>query len=324
MFRTHMRVDTPGGMGGVDADLAELRALSGRVGDRWMRAQVASAAGEAGMARGNWQATRQAFEEALRLAREVGAHMEAPFLLARLAELRYRSGDMAGAEAIVEQASLESERYGAQDAQAYVRYLRADLALARGEHARSREILDGLRKDLGHSAPPPQFTVLLDSTEGRLVAYEQGPAAGLRLLLGALRTARAQQCSDLVVAHVADAAAGELSALGEHSTAVRLLAAATGWLGDSIRPVPEAADAAEYGERARAVLGVQRYEAERVAGERLGPDEAIALLDSVLSPLSPRSPMSPRPPDLSPKQSLELPAEQSPGAGAGAGPVSGS
>ena len=47
MFRTHMVVDSPGGLHGVDDDLAELRVLSLRVGDRWMRAQVCGAAAEA-------------------------------------------------------------------------------------------------------------------------------------------------------------------------------------------------------------------------------------------------------------------------------------
>lgn len=55
MFRAHMVVDSPGGMPGIDSDLAELRVLSRRVGDRWLRAQVCSAAGEAAMARGRFE-----------------------------------------------------------------------------------------------------------------------------------------------------------------------------------------------------------------------------------------------------------------------------
>ena len=74
MFRTHMAIDTPGGFAGIDDDLAELRELGRRVGDRWMRAQVAGAAAEAAMMRGLPELARSAYEEALQLAREVGAH----------------------------------------------------------------------------------------------------------------------------------------------------------------------------------------------------------------------------------------------------------
>ncbi|MFE5898901.1 ATP-binding protein, partial [Streptomyces sp. NPDC056488] len=98
MFRTHMVVDMPGGLSDVDEDLAELRLIARRVGDRWMGAQIASAAAEANMMRGRYEEARADYEEALRLAREVGAHAEFPFLIARLAEISYRSGDMETAE----------------------------------------------------------------------------------------------------------------------------------------------------------------------------------------------------------------------------------
>ena len=47
MFRTHLLVDSPGGMAGIDEDLKALQVLCRRVGDRWVRAQVSSAVGEA-------------------------------------------------------------------------------------------------------------------------------------------------------------------------------------------------------------------------------------------------------------------------------------
>ncbi|MGW2522624.1 BTAD domain-containing putative transcriptional regulator [Streptomyces sp. NPDC001617] len=111
MFRTHMVVDSPGGMTGVDEDLAELRVLSRRVGDRWMRAQVCSAAGEADMVRGRHEEARGEYEEALRLAHEVGAYAETPFLMARLAELAYRAGDRTAALAALDEASATADRY---------------------------------------------------------------------------------------------------------------------------------------------------------------------------------------------------------------------
>ncbi|MFD8015470.1 ATP-binding protein, partial [Streptomyces sp. NPDC059762] len=138
MFRTHMIVDMPGGMEGVDEDLAELRVLTRRVGDRWMGAQVASAAAEAHMMRGRRTEAREAYEEALRLAREVGAHAEAPFLVARLAELTYRDGDTDAAERGLDEAARESERLRLRDALAFVDVMRAVLALDRNDPARAR------------------------------------------------------------------------------------------------------------------------------------------------------------------------------------------
>ena len=48
------------------------------------------------MARGRFAEAKGEYEEALRLAYEVGAYAETPFLIARLAEIAYRAGDRAG------------------------------------------------------------------------------------------------------------------------------------------------------------------------------------------------------------------------------------
>ncbi|MFJ8866128.1 hypothetical protein ACIRD6_10305 [Streptomyces sp. NPDC102473] len=106
MTRAHMMVDTPDGMEGGGEDLAELRVLSRRVGDRFLRAQVASADAEAGMTRGRYEESRAAYQEALALAREVGAHGEEPFLLGRLAELSYRAGDLDAATKGLDEAEV--------------------------------------------------------------------------------------------------------------------------------------------------------------------------------------------------------------------------
>ncbi|MGH8918231.1 MAG: ATP-binding protein, partial [Actinomycetes bacterium] len=86
MLRTHVAIDIIGGLPTVDADLAELHEIARRVGDRWTRAQVSSAAGEVALSRGRFDWARAEYEECLRLAREVGSHFEAPFALARIAE----------------------------------------------------------------------------------------------------------------------------------------------------------------------------------------------------------------------------------------------
>ncbi|MGW1868208.1 AfsR/SARP family transcriptional regulator [Streptomyces mauvecolor] len=281
MFRTHMAIDTPGGFAGIDDDLAELRELGRRVGDRWMRAQVASAAAEAAMMRGRPEQARPAYEEALQLAREVGAHHEAPFLIARVAELAYRSGDLDSAEKSLTEAATEADRYRVGDATPYIHSLLATIALDRGEPATAR----ALREEavaLAMTGPlPPHFAALLDALGARITAAESGPLAGLRAMADALRTAAAAECTEIVLAHLAGRAAQFLGDLDEHALAVRVLAAATAWRAGIPRSAPEQAMEESITARARDALTPKSYEAERSAGSALAPAGVPPLLDEV-------------------------------------------
>ncbi|UZK55247.1 AfsR/SARP family transcriptional regulator [Streptomyces drozdowiczii] len=290
MFRAHMMVDMPGGMPGIDDDLDELRALSRRVGDRWMRAQVASAAAEAGMMRGRYAEARTAYEEALLLAREVGAHAEAPFLLARLAELSYRTGDLEGAQQRLDSSEAEAERHQAHDATAYIHYLRATMAFYRGDIADARRLLTVALDEAGRGGPPSHFTVAMAGLSARISVYEPGPdgglVAGARGLSGALVAAKEAQCAEIVTGHLADGAASVLARLGHHAAAARVSAAADDWRRTSSpRTEGEQAetDAAEH--LCREALGPARYEEERAAGHGLSLDEVIALVQEIVADL---------------------------------------
>ncbi|MFH8514214.1 ATP-binding protein [Streptomyces gelaticus] len=289
MFRTHMVVDMPGGMPGVDADLAELRELSRRVGDRWIRAQVASAAAEAGVMRGRFTQARTAYEEALLLSREVGAHAEAPFLLARLAELAHRTGDMADFERTLTAADSEAERYQVHDARAYVRFLRATAALERGEIARARQLVTEAAHAIGQGSPPSHFSAVVEGLAARIAVHEpgpdRGPAAGVRGLTAALRGARDAQCAELVTGHLADCVATVLPMVGRPGAAVRVLAAADGWRLFGSRTEGQQAEVDEAERQAREELGPQLYEAERAAGRALTVDDVIELLTRITEEL---------------------------------------
>ncbi|MFE5141921.1 BTAD domain-containing putative transcriptional regulator [Streptomyces fagopyri] len=275
MFRTHMVVDAPGGMPGVDDDLAELRVLSRRVGDRWMRAQVCSAAAEAAMTRGLYGEAKAEYEEALRLAFEVGAYAETPFLLARLAELAYRAGERAQMLAALDEADAAAERYGVMDARAFVHMLRAQLALDDGEVARAR---DKWRKACEMSlrgTPPPQFMAALNWVEALITAAESGPERGLRKMTDALEAAVSGHCADVVTAGLVESAAGLLSELGDHPRAIRLLAAGARWRGGHPRPALERA-VAERGEAAaRAALEPRRLASEHARGADFTSADAL-------------------------------------------------
>ncbi|MFE3644636.1 BTAD domain-containing putative transcriptional regulator [Streptomyces sp. NPDC059169] len=291
MYRTHIAIDHPGSIGLVDDDLAELREISRRVGDRWMRAQVAGAVAETSMMRGRYEEAHAAYAESLELAREVGAHSEAPFLLARMAELGYRAGDADAALRGLEEATAEVERHNVPTGKGYISYLRAVIALERGEFARAEELTREARAACPAGTSPPHFMVALDGVDARIAVYGAGggPGAGIRGLATALRDAHEVRCSEVVTAHLAESTADVLLLLGEERLAVRLLAAAETWRNGMPRSVPErrVTDAVETG--ARAVLGERRYAAEYAAGAALSVPQVLDALAPVVA-LAPQIP----------------------------------
>ncbi|MFF7051133.1 ATP-binding protein [Streptomyces griseorubiginosus] len=289
MFRTHMIVDSPGGMVGVDDDLAELRVLSRRVGDRWLRAQVSSAAGEAAMARGRPAAAKEEYETALQLAYEVGAYAETPFLIARLAEVAYRTGDRTTALATLEEASDAGDRYGVPETRAFVRLLRAHMALDDKDPARARALVDEVRAELGQVAPPHQFTVMLNSVDAMVTAEESGPDRGLPLLADTIREAIDKKCADAVLAMLMDAAAVLLCDLGDLPRAVRLIAAAGRRRGGDPRPYPERVHVERTETAARTGLGPVRHAAEHTRGADLTAAGVLAELGEAVEARRARS-----------------------------------
>ncbi|MFI5657919.1 AfsR/SARP family transcriptional regulator [Streptomyces sp. NPDC051684] len=285
MFRAHMAVDMPGNMSGVDEDLAELRDLSRRVGDRWMRAQVCSAAGEAAMgrgrfeeAKGEYEEAKGEYEEALLLAYEVGAYAESPFLMARLAEIAFRAGDRDTAQKTLDMATDEAERYGVVDSAAFARLLRAYLALSEGDVARAREHCDASRAVAERGTPPPQFVAALGMVDARVTAAESGPGAGLEKVVRLLRDEVLGQTAESVTAGLVDVGAELHARAGDVARAVRLFAAADVMRAGLPRSMPEREEYEGAESRARAELGDARYEAERAAGAALTHERLLAEL----------------------------------------------
>ncbi|MFF3497070.1 BTAD domain-containing putative transcriptional regulator [Streptomyces sp. NPDC002795] len=280
MFRAHMAVDMPGNMSGVDDDLAELRGLSRRVGDRWMRAQVCSAAGEAAMGRGRFEDARGEYEEALLLAYEVGAYAESPFLMARLAEISFRAGDRDTAQKTLDLATDEAERYGVVDTAAFARLLRAYLALSDGDVAGAREHCDASRAVAEGGTPPPQFVAALGVVEARVTAAESGPVSGLAKVVRLLRDEVLGRTAELVTAGLVDVGAALHARVGDMARAVRLFAAADVMRAGLPRSMPEREEYEAAESRARAELGDPRYEAERAAGGTLTHEQLLAELEA--------------------------------------------
>ncbi|MFF3612254.1 BTAD domain-containing putative transcriptional regulator [Streptomyces sp. NPDC002580] len=276
MFRTHVVVDAPGGMPGVDEDLAELRGISRRVGDRWMRAQVCGAAGEAAMARSLFDEAKGEYAEAMRLAYEVGAYAEVPFLMARLAEIAYRDGDSPLALATLDEANAAADLYGVVDSRAFVHLLRAQVILDEGEIGLARELWEKAREESSRGTPPPQFTAALNWVDALLTAAESGPARGLGRLSRAVRRAVDDGCADVVAAGLVEVGASLLTELAAHPVAVRLLAAGTSWRGGGARAPRESAEALRVEAAALTALGPARYESERARGSACTKEEALS------------------------------------------------
>ncbi|MEU9054601.1 BTAD domain-containing putative transcriptional regulator [Streptomyces sp. NPDC048384] len=293
MFRTHMLVDSQGGLANVDDDLAELRILSRRVGDRWMRAQVCSAAGETATVRGRFEEARGEYDEALRLAHEVGAYTETPGLIARLAEIAYRSGDRTAALTLLDEASAVADRYGVADSRAFVLLMRAQIALDDEDTARAREMCEAARVQTERATPPPQFVVGLNAVDAMTVTAESGPEHGLPRLVDALRLAVEKRCANQITETLTDAAADLLTRLGDHPRAVRLLAASEHWRRGNPRLMPERAHAERAETTARTALGAERFTAEHTRGTALTHDDVLHDLDRAVL-------------------GLQLPAEQAP------------
>ncbi|MFE4666060.1 BTAD domain-containing putative transcriptional regulator [Streptomyces sp. NPDC056716] len=275
MFRVHLLVDALGGMEGVDDDLAELRGLSRRSGDRWLRAQVCSAAGEAAMPAGRFEEARGEYEEALRLAYEVRAFAETPFLMVRLAEIAYRTGDRPAAVARLEEADRAAQGYGVPDARAYVALMRAQIALDAGDVGQARAWCEASRRQGALGTPPPHFAAALGWLTALVTAAESGPARGLPLLAEALDRARAAGCAESMLAGLVNGAA-ELSArLGDFPRAARLLAAADRLLDGRSGPLPQCAETDRTDAAAREALGPDRHTAERARGAKLTIEDVL-------------------------------------------------
>ncbi|MFF9582440.1 BTAD domain-containing putative transcriptional regulator [Streptomyces achromogenes] len=288
MYRAHVTVDTSGNLQGVDEDLAELRLLGRRVGDRWMLAQVCGAAGEAAMARGRFEEARAEYQEGLRLAYEVGADAEAPFLIARLAEIHYRSGDRDGALAALDEAESAADRYAVPESRAFVLLLRAHIALTDGDLGRARELHRASRALVGDgNTAPPQFVAAQRVVEGFVVADESGLAQGLRVLANALREAVEHRCAEAVTSGLADAAACLLARHGELAAAVRLFTAADRWREGVPRPEPERGEAARAHADARAALGPGRYADECARGASLDAADVLRELSALTAASGP-------------------------------------
>ncbi|MET8014683.1 BTAD domain-containing putative transcriptional regulator [Streptomyces sp. NPDC005271] len=282
MFRTHLAIDMPGGIENADDDWAELRELSARVGDRWMLAQVEGAGGEIATSRGRFAEARAAYEEAQRLAREIGAHTEVPFLFTRLAELAVHEGDLEDAIKLLDRSEEEAERTGAVDVRAFNHLLRGVVELLRGNVEEARSYCDEARSRALRGTPPPQFWVLVDGLDGRITAAAGDAPGGLRMLRDTLLRGSEESCTETLLAQQVESAAQILAGWGQERLAARLLGAADGWRGRLPRPPVVVEEVGGVMARVSDALGRDAVDRLRAESTGLTVEQVGALLDDIL------------------------------------------
>ncbi|WP_432039409.1 AfsR/SARP family transcriptional regulator [Streptomyces cucumeris] len=287
MFRTHLAIDMPGGTVNAVDHWDELRELSARVGDRWMLAQVEGAYGEIATLRGRFPEARAAYEEAQRLAREIGARTEVPFLYTRLADVALQEGDLDDATELIDRSEEEAERSGALDVRSFNQLLRGLIRLRRGEVAEARAYYDEAMVWADRGTPPPQFWIIAHGLDGRLLAEEGDLPGGLRVLRDTLVQGAEVSSTEGLMAQQAESAAYLLTGCGQERLAARMLGAADGWRGSLPRSplMLEAIGRTET--RAAAALGRTTLGELRADGTSLSVEQVIALLDDALSALGP-------------------------------------
>ncbi|WP_430393155.1 AfsR/SARP family transcriptional regulator [Actinacidiphila reveromycinica] len=275
MFRMHVTVDSPGGTARVDRDRAELSELAGRLGDRWIRAQVHSARAEIETLHGDYAAARDGFEEAYRLGRELGAFSEGAFLLGRMAELAHRCGDDEDARRLLDDAEEEAERYAVMDARTYIRYLRSLILLRQGAVREARELYGTAVGRIADGTPPPMFHVLLRGLSAGLTAAEGDLPGALVEAAEAVRMAEEENCTEAVVGAQFDTAAQILAELGDAPAALRMAGASDAVRGALPRTLPEQAGDDAVTARAAALLAPEEAVRQRARGAGRSRQESI-------------------------------------------------
>ena len=281
-----------GRMDWAEADCRDALAAFRALGEAWGTAAVLMQLAEFARLRGENAAAVAALEEAGALGKQLGAWGDLSHIGGKLASVRLRMGDLAGARADLEQAEREESArgIGQSDAATWHGLVRAELLYREGDTAAAARICAGLLVQLEEKQSSWWFG-LRATLQARLalIALTDGDEARCRALLAtALRTATGW-VELPPVADVIDAIAVLAQHSGECATAVATLLGAA-------HAVRGCFDEPAVRDEARAVLGADGFEAAYERGRCMSRDEALALVaGAVASPVtgSAFSPTSP-------------------------------
>jgi hypothetical protein len=270
-----------GQMDGVEADCRaaaeEFRAL----GDKWGMALTLAQLAEFSELHGDHATSIAVLEESDAIGRDLGAWGDLPYIQGRLATIRARAGDLAGAWSQWEQAERAAAGMGGYtDSGRWLGLMRAEIAWLAGDLADvtrcCTQVLAALR-----DTRAAWWQGLRAQVKARLamVAHAQGDAGQARRLLAEALAAATGWVERPPLALVIDAVAAVVVS-GDPQRAATLLGAAHGIRGAFDEGSP---DAGSVRAAARAQLGHEAFEAAYQQGRGLSQEGALALVQRTLA-----------------------------------------
>jgi predicted ATPase/DNA-binding SARP family transcriptional activator len=286
-----------GRMDWAESDCRDALEAFRALGEAWGMAAVLIQLAEFARLRGENAAAVAALEEAEALGKQLGAWGDLSHIGGKLAAVRLRTGDLAGARADLERAEREESArgIGQSDSATWLGLVRAELLYCQGDTAAAGRICTGLLAQLEEKHSSWWFGVqAIIQARLAVIALADGDAARCRALLAVALQTATSWVELPPVADVIDAIAMLAQHSGECATAVATLLgtahALRGCFDEGSLDAPAVRDAA------RAVLGADGFEAAYERGRCMSRDEALALAAGAVANPVTGSAFSPSPP----------------------------
>ena len=286
-----------GRMDWAESDCRDALAAFRALGEAWGTAAVLIQLAEFARLRGENAAAVAALEEAGALGKQLGAWGDLSHIGGKLAAVRLRMGDLAGARADLERAEREeaARGIGQSDSATWLGLVRAELLYREGDTAAAGRICAGLLAQLEEKQSSWWFGVqAIIQARLALIALADGDEARCRTLLAAALQTATSWVELPPVADVIDAIAVLAQHSGECATAVATLLGAAhairGCFDEGSLDAPAVRDAA------RARLGADEFEAAYERGRGLPRDDVLALAaGAVANPVTARCQLTAEP-----------------------------
>ena len=272
-----------GRMDWAEADCRDALAAFRALGEAWGTAAVLIQLAEFARLRGENAAAVAALEEAEALGQQLGAWGDLSHIGGKLAAVRLRLGDFAGAHADLERAEREesARSVGPSDSAIWFGLVRAELLYREGDTAAAGRTCSGLLAHMAERQSSWWYGVqAMIQARLALITLADGDEARCRALLAeALRTATSW-VELPPVADVIDAIAVLAQHSGECATAVATLLGAA----HAVRSCFDEGglDAPAVRDSVRAALGADEFGVAYERGRSLPRDDALALAASVV------------------------------------------
>jgi ATP/maltotriose-dependent transcriptional regulator MalT len=258
-------------------DIREAQQVFRAAGDRWGLAMTIRVDAATLSAEGDYTDAIEAYQESLRLIRELGSIDDEPETLIRIASERARAGEVEQARAEILDALAMAQDYGQAESIVWAYCALAELSVSSGDLVGARAELEQARTaQLAKQSGPPQIRTVVYSQLADIEILSGAPDAGRECIRQAIECAL--QVEDLpMLAISVQRSAGLAMYEGDPEQAAYLLGIAT-----RLRGMPDrsATDPLRTEQRAREALGTAAYEEAYHRGARLTRSEAIAAAGS--------------------------------------------